>query len=34
MHVRKSTSVEEDQKNIYEVLGLEMNPGGIKKMIV
>ena len=34
MHVRKSTSVEEDQKNIYEVLGLDMNPGGIKKMIV
>lgn len=34
MHVRKSTSVEEDQKNLYEVLGLELNPGGIKKMSV
>ena len=34
MHVRKSTAVEEDHKNLYEVLGLEMNPGGTKKMTV
>jgi len=34
LHVRKSTTAEEDLKNIYEVLDLEMNPGGIKKIII
>jgi len=34
MHVRRSTVPEEALKNVYEVLGLEMNPGGIKKMTI
>ena len=34
MHVRKSTVMEEESKNIYEVLNLKANPGGIKKMII
>lgn len=34
MHVRKSTAPEEGLRTIYEALGLEMNPGGVKKLIV
>ncbi len=34
LHVRKSTAAEEDLRNIYEIMDLEMNPGGIKKMVV
>ena len=34
MHVRKSTAPEEALKNVYEVRGLEKNPGGIKKMTI
>lgn len=34
MHVRKSTTMEEESKNICEVLNLKANPGGIKKLII
>jgi len=34
MHVRKSTAPEEDLENIYEVLGVAMHPGGVKKMVI
>ena len=34
MHVRKSTVAEEALKSVYEVLDLEMNPGGVKKITI
>jgi len=33
-HVRKSTTPEQGLRTIYEALGLETNPGGVKKLIV
>ncbi|MBB5021280.1 hypothetical protein HNR37_000964, partial [Desulfurispira natronophila] len=34
LHVRKATTAEAGQRRIYQALGLEMNPGGVKKIIV
>lgn len=34
LHVRKATRAEPDQRAIYEALGIDTAPGGIKKMIV
>lgn len=34
LHVRKATRAEPDQRAIYEALGIDTAPGGVKKMIV
>ena len=34
LHVRKNTRAEPEQQMIYQALGLDPNPGGVKKMIV
>ncbi len=34
LHVRKATRAEPDQKAIYDALGIDPAPGGIRKMIV
>lgn len=34
LHVRKATRAEPDQRALYEVLGVDAAPGGVKKMIV
>lgn len=34
LHVRKATAPEGELVNIYEILNLKMNPGGIKKMVI
>ena len=34
LHVRKATVPEEPLLKIYEILGLDNNPGGIKKMTI
>ena len=34
LHVRKATRAEPDQKAIYDALGLDPAPGGVRKMIV
>jgi len=34
MHVRKSTTPEDELRTIYAALSLEMHPGGVKKLIV
>ena len=34
LHVRKATTAEPDQLQIYEALGIDPAPGGIRKMIV
>ena len=34
LHVRKTTHAEPDQRAIYDALGVDPAPGGIKKMMV
>ena len=34
LHVRKATRAETDQKAIYDALGIDPAPGGVRKMIV
>ncbi len=34
LHVRKATRAEPDQKAIYDALGIDPAPGGVRKMIV
>ena len=34
LHVRKATQAEPDQRAIYDALGIDPSPGGIKKMVV
>ncbi len=34
LHVRKATRAETDQKAIYDALGVDPSPGGVRKMIV
>ena len=34
LHVRKATRAETDQKAIYDALGIDPSPGGVRKMIV
>ena len=34
LHVRKATHAEPDQRVIYQALGIDMSPGGVKKMII
>ena len=34
LHVRKSTRAETDQKAIYDALGIDPAPGGVRKIIV
>ena len=34
LHVRKATRAEPDQKAIYDALGVDPSPGGVRKMIV
>ena len=34
LHVRKATRAETDQKAIYDALGMDPAPGGVRKMIV
>ena len=34
LHVRKATRAETDQKAIYNALGIDPAPGGVRKMIV
>ncbi len=34
LNVRKATRPEPEQQRIYETLGIQMNPGGVKKLLV
>ena len=34
LHVRKATRAEPDQRAIYDALGIDPAPGGVRKMIV
>jgi len=34
LHIRKATKPDQALKEIYQELGLSMNPGGIKKMTI
>jgi len=34
LHVRKATLAEPDQRAIYDALGVDPAPGGVKKMVV
>ncbi|MBF0423372.1 MAG: IS1634 family transposase [Magnetococcales bacterium] len=34
LHIRKTTRAEQDQRVIYQSLGINMSPGGVKKMVV
>jgi hypothetical protein len=34
LHVRKTTAAEPALRRIYELLGIEANPGGVQKLIV
>lgn len=34
LHIRKATTPEHDLKQLYEALGISMQPGGIKRMLV
>ena len=34
LHVRKTTQAEPEQQRIYQALGLDPGPGGVRKMLV